>query len=194
VARRIAVSLSLSLSFAALAAAANDASADAGSVGVMVDAGVPDGFNGSLVVRPFRPLNIHAGVGTNLISYGVRAGAQLYLLPTAISPTLSAEVGRYFPGDANEAIARLGVSADSDNPLLREVGYDYANLHLGLDFGREHFSFYIHAGFSAVRGKIRHLDELVAEDADESLTFEVGQDATANIVAPSARIGFLFFF
>jgi hypothetical protein len=194
VARRIAVSLSLSLSFAALSAAASTASADAGSIGVMVDAGVPDGVNGSLVFRPFRPLNIHAGVGTNLISYGVRAGASLYLLPTGISPTLSGEVGRYFPGDANEAANRLGVTTDSDNPVLRDVGYDYANLHLGLDFGRETFSFYIHAGFSAVRGKLRHLDELVAEDADESLTFEVKQGATANLIAPSARIGILFFF
>lgn len=193
-ARRVAFSLSLSLSFAALAAAASSAAADAGSIGVMVDAGVPDGFNGSLVFRPFRPLNVHAGVGTNLISYGVRAGASLYLLPTTVSPSLNAEVGRYFPGDANEAVNRLGVTTDSDNPLLREVGYDYANLHLGLDFGRETFSFYIHAGFSAVRGKLRHLDELVAQDADESLTFEVTQDATANLIAPSARIGFLFFF
>lgn len=160
----------------------------------MVDAGVPDGVTGSLVFRPLRPLHVHAGVGTNLISYGVRAGASLYLLPFAVSPSLSAEVGHYFAGDANDAAYRVGLTDDSDNPLLREVGYDYANLHLGLDFGRERLSFYIHAGMSAVRGKLKHLDEVIAEDADETLTFEVRGDPTVRLVTPSARIGFLFFF
>ena len=193
VGRRLFISTSLSLSFLAVAAAGT-AQAGPGPVGVMVDMGVPDGLNGSIVVRPIRPLNLHLGMGTNLISYGVRAGATLYVLPTSITPSLNAEAGRYFPGDANAAANRLGLSSDSDNPLLREVGYDYGNLHLGLDIGRERFSFYIHAGLSTVRGKLRHLDEMVSEDADEDLTIEVRQDATATLVGPSGRIGFLFFF
>ena len=160
----------------------------------MFDVGVPDGLTGSAVYRPHQLVNVHGGLGTNLISVGLRAGATLYVLPTMVSPTVNVEVGHYFAGDANATANRLGFTDDSDNPILREVGYDYANLHLGVDVGRQRMSFYFHAGFSALRGKLHNLDELVAEDASEGLTVRVGEDATASIVAPSARIGFLFFF
>ncbi len=194
--RRIVFSTALSLAAAAaaLTSSSRPAAAEPGSLGVMLDAGVPDGVTGSLVFRPLSLLHVHAGVGTNLISYGVRGGASLYLLPFAISPSINAEVGRYFAGNANDAAYRVGLTDESDMPLLREVGYDYANLHVGLDFGRERMSFYIHAGMSAVHGKVKHLDELIAEDADEGLSFEVNGDPTVRIVTPSARIGFLFFF
>lgn len=189
--------LSTALSLAAAAvitSSSRPAAAEPGSLGVMVDAGVPDGLTGSLVFRPLSMLHVHGGVGTNLISYGVRGGASLYLLPFAISPSLNAEVGRYFAGNANDAAYRVGLTDEGDMPLLREVGYDYANLHLGLDIGRERLSFYIHAGMSAVRGKVKNLGELIAEDADEDLTFEVNGDPTVRLVTPSARLGLLFFF
>lgn len=160
----------------------------------MVDAGVPDGLTASLVYRPIRPLNVHAGLGTNLIGLGVRLGATYYILPTTVAPSVSVELGHYFAGDANATFNRLGITSDSDSPLLREVGYDYANLHLGVEVGRERMSFYFHAGFSALRTTLHNLDEVVAEDANEDLTFRVGEDPTASVVGPSARIGFLFFF
>jgi hypothetical protein len=190
VVRRIAISSSLALSWLAAASV----HADPGSLGVMLDAGVPDGLTGSLVYRPLRPLNLHAGVGTNLIGIGVRAGASLFLLPTVVAPSLNAEVGHYFAGDANQTMSRLGIDSDSDSPVLREVGYDYANLHLGLHVGRDRMSFYIHAGFSFLRGTVHNLDEMVAEDANDSLTFRVDEDPVATVVAPSARLGLVVFF
>ena len=160
----------------------------------MLDAGLPDGVNGSLVYRLFRPLQIHAGGGTNLISMGVRAGAQLYLLPTVVSPSLSVEAGHYFAANANAFANRLGVTSDSDNPLLRDFGYDYANLHLGLDLGRDRYSFYVHAGLSAIRAKLHNFGESVSDDARDGISVEVRQDPTATFIVPSARMGFLFFF
>lgn len=192
VGRHIAIAIVLATS--SLAARAATAHAAPGSVGVMFDAGVPDGLTGSVVYRPLRLLNVHGGLGTNLISVGVRAGASLYVLPTLVSPTINVEVGHYFAGDANATANRLGLTEDADSPILREVGYDYANLHLGLDVGRDRMSFYLHAGFSALRGKLHNLDELVAENASDDLTVSIGGDATASIVAPSARIGFVYFF
>jgi hypothetical protein len=38
--------------------------------GVMADAGVPDGANASLVVRPFAWVRAHGGGGTNMIWTG----------------------------------------------------------------------------------------------------------------------------
>jgi hypothetical protein len=185
VVRRFAITVSLAVS--SLATAAATAQASPGNLGVMFDAGVPDGLTGSVVYRPLRPVNVHAGLGTNLISLGVRAGASVYLMPTAIAPSLSGEIGHYFAGDATAIVG-------SDSPILREVGYDYANLHAGLEVGRERMSFYVHAGFSALRGKLNNIDEVVEEEASDTLTIRVGDDATASLVAPSARIGFLYFF
>jgi hypothetical protein len=194
VGRRIA--LSVALSFTVLATFAGGARADVipGRLGVMVDAGVPDGFNGSVVWSPVDPLHVHAGLGTNLISMGLRAGATVFILPTTISPTASIELGHYFPGDANAAAERFGLGDDDDNPLLREIGYDYANFHLGVNVGRERFSFYLHAGFSALRGTLRNLDDAVEEDADPEITVQIGESPTASVILPSARLGLLFFF
>ena len=188
------ISLAFVLATSSLAAVAARAHAAPGNLGVMVDAGVPDGLTGSVVYRPLRLVNVHAGLGTNLIGVGLRAGATLYVLPTAVAPTLNVEAGHYFAGDANATANRLGLTDDSDSPLLREFGYDYANLHVGVDVGRDRMSFYFHAGFSFLRGTLHNLDEVVAEDANEDLTVRIGEDATISIVTPSARIGFLFFF
>lgn len=159
----------------------------------MIDAGAPDGAHGSLLYRPARWLNLHAGVGSNLISIGVRGGATVYLLPTRVTPSLNVDVGRYQAGDANAAMRRLGVGGDSNDPLLREVGYDYGDLHLGLDFGRERVSFYIHGGLTAMRGRIRNAGDAL-DPGEDGPTIEVRQDPIATIVAPSARLGFLFYF
>ena len=186
--------LGLCLSFCTALASAGTAQASPRNMGVMVDAGVPDGFNGSFVYRPVPRINVHAGLGTNLVSMGLRAGASLYVLPTHVTPSVNIEAGHYFSGNANNTANRLGLASDSDSPILRQFGYDYVNFHLGVDVGRERFSFYFHAGFSALRGTLHNLDEVVAEDANEDLTFRVGEDATASAWTPSGRFGFLYYF
>jgi hypothetical protein len=125
-----------------------------------------------------------------------------------VSPSLNVEAGRYFRGDANKALVRLGLAEESNDPLLREVGYDYANLHVGIDIGRQRMSFYIHAGLSQIRGTITNLDEAIRNDAAESeeegspqepmemneLDVEIRRPPTITIVTPSARIGLVVFF
>src|SRR5438105_2350281 len=54
-------------------------------VGVMMDAGAPDGANASLVFRPLSWLRAHGGGGYNMISKGIRAGATL--LPFGSGPS-----------------------------------------------------------------------------------------------------------
>ena len=44
-------------------------------LGLMVDAGLPDGANAALVFRPFRWLRAHGGGGYNMVSPGVPAQA-----------------------------------------------------------------------------------------------------------------------
>jgi hypothetical protein len=113
--------------------------------GVMADAGVPDGANASLVFRPLAWLRAHGGGGANTISKGVRAGVTL--LPFGAGPSATLEAGHYFDGDANGLAQRFAGSTFS-SPLLERVGYDYANAHLGLDFGTRRVVFYLHGGMS----------------------------------------------
>src|SRR5258708_7826983 len=54
-------------------------------LGLMADAGIPDGMQGSLVLRPFKVLRASVGGGYNMISKGVRVGATL--LPFGRGPS-----------------------------------------------------------------------------------------------------------
>jgi hypothetical protein len=162
----------------------------------MVDAGVPDGLTGSLVFRPLSRVAVHAGASHNSISPGVRAGVSLQPFLWVVRPSINAEAGHYFPGDANVALRRIGATDPEAeaNPLLDEVGYSYANFHLGLEFGRSRATFYIHAGFSAIHTRLRNIDEALDDGDDMSGTsVEVREDPTVNLWAPSARLGLIIF-
>src|SRR5262245_56202837 len=87
------------------AAPPSDASTPLPLVGVMLDAGLPDGANASLVLRPVSWLRAHAGGGTNAISPGVRVGATL--LPFGSGPSATIEGGHYFEGNANGLAQRF---------------------------------------------------------------------------------------
>src|SRR4051812_24566732 len=67
--------------------------------GLMVDAGVPDFMQGSIVLRPEKWLRASVGGGYNMISKGVRGG--LSILPFGRGPSATVEVGHFFEGDAN---------------------------------------------------------------------------------------------
>src|SRR5262249_47189093 len=111
--------------------------------GLMLDAGVPDGANASLVFRPAAWVRAHGGGGTNLIAPGVRAGVSLMPLP---GMSLNAEGGHYFRGDANGLARMLSGDGTVDVPALRDVGYDYANFHLGLELTFSWLTLYVHGG------------------------------------------------
>jgi hypothetical protein len=190
---RIANTILLSSLALLLFAAQAEAKGDNRRFGVMLDAGLPDGANGSLVYRPWSWLRVHAGGGYNLVSPGVRAG--LTLAPFSGSATLTANIdgGRYFIGDANP-LARMLTGDDSVNvAVLREVGYDYANFHAGFEWGRQWATFYIHAGMSYVHSEIRNANATFS-DIDPSTTFEFKGDPKVNVWTPSLRLGLIVYF
>jgi hypothetical protein len=164
-------------------------------VGVMMDAGVPDGANASLVFRPYSWLRAHGGGGYNMISPGIRAGATL--VPFASGPSATIEAGHYFDGDAN-GLARRFAGSTFSSALLERVGYDYANAHLGLDFGSSRVVFYIHGGMSYIRAQIHNFDTVVASEASEnggngSTEISVKKDPTVTAWVPSAKLGLIVY-
>jgi hypothetical protein len=163
--------------------------------GVMLDAGLPDGANASLVLRPYSWLRAHGGGGTNAIGAGVRAGVTL--MPFGSGPSATLEAGHYFDGNAN-GLARRFAGSTFSSALLERVGYDYANAHLGLDFGSERVTFYIHGGMSYIRAQIHNFDSIVASTASDNgsngaTEISITKDPTIQAWIPSAKLGLIVY-
>jgi hypothetical protein len=159
-------------------------------IGLMVDAGVPDGAIGSLVVRPWQWIRGYAGGGSNSVSRGWRGG--LSLVPFGAGPSVSVEYGHYNDGDANGLVRRL-VSGDfAGSPLLERIGYDYVNAHAGLDFGGKNVIFFVHGGISKVWANIHNLNQ--AMKSSGSTTIEVASDPKVTVVGSSLKVGLIVFF
>ena len=163
-------------------------------LGVMRDAGLPDGANAALVVRPLRWLRVHGGGGYNMISPGVRAG--LTLLPFGSGPSATLEAGHYFDGNANGLVRRFA-GQSFQNVLLDRVGYDYANAHLGLDFGSRRATFYIHGGMSYLRAKVHTFDSVLESEASSTgasgTEVSIKQDPIVRAWFPSVKLGLIVY-
>jgi hypothetical protein len=170
-------------------------------LGVMADAGIPDGLQGSVVLRPLKWLRGSVGGGYNMISKGVRVGATL--LPFGRGPSGTLEVGRYFEGDANTAAAKVfgpGTQSSVFGPALQRVGYDFVNAHLGLDFGYKRVTFYIHGGMSYVRAQVHNVDQVLNNTPSidgqnaNGTQVTVPRGGTIKYIGPSAKIGLIVYF
>jgi hypothetical protein len=167
------------------------------TIGLMVDAGLPDGMNGSLIFRPTSWLRTHAGGSYNLISSGLRAGVAL--IPFGSGPSLTLEGGHYFDGNANGLAKKFAGASFKDNALLERIGYDYANAHLGLEFGSQRVTFYIHGGMSYIRASVHNVDQVVQQQAASSglggsdTTVSVKQDPVIKAWTPSAKLGLIVY-
>lgn len=182
---------------AAAAPLAKSAEKPLPKLGLGLDAGVPDGVAVSGVYRPFRWLRTELGGSYNMISKGVRGGVTL--LPFGMGPSATLEAGRYFEGDANGIAAKF-TGGSSDNAILQRIGYDYANAHLGLDFGMRRVVFFIHGGLSYIRANIHNINSeisggMAAGDMGSTggTTVSFNQDPSVRIITPSVKLGFVFY-
>jgi hypothetical protein len=164
-------------------------------VGLMVDAGLPDGMNGSLVLRPISWLRTHVGGSYNMISSGVRAGVAL--IPFGAGPSLTLEAGHYFDGNANGLAKKFAGGSFKDKAILERIGYDYANAHLGLDFGSRRVTFYIHGGMSFIRATVHNVDAMIQQEtgsgAGSGTQVSVKQDPVVKAWTPSAKLGLIVY-
>lgn len=153
-------------------------------LGLMLDAGVPDGANLSLVYRPFHWLRFHAGPSYNLVSVGVRGGVSLIPFDEWISPSLVVEGGHFFPAQLSGFVEGvLGLSSDG---LPEWAQYSYANVHLGLEFGSPDFVFYLRGGYSFI-------DAYLTPSSSPGDGVRLEGDAHVTAFAPSAKLGFVIY-
>jgi hypothetical protein len=141
-----------------------------------------------MVYHPQGWLRLHAGAGYNLISPGVRAGVSVMRVRGAVRPALIIEGGRYFDGDANPLMQQLTGDPDYHEESMSQVGYDWASAHLGLELGTSHVRFFLHAGVSEIRSRVRDAGTM---GSDAGVRFE--QDPRLRGRVPSARLGLIFY-
>jgi hypothetical protein len=118
-------------------------------LGVMLDAGLPDGAVVSGVYRPWPFARFDAGLGYNLIGFGLRAGATAAPWRLAVTPILRAELGHTFESDAASFVGNFATLDTTEKLVLSKVGYTYASLQLGAEFGApDRAIFFVRGGLS----------------------------------------------
>jgi hypothetical protein len=175
---------------ASLVALAPEAVADR-RYGVSLDAGVPDGANASLIYRPWSFARLHLGGGHNYIAPGIRMG--LTLIPWGSGISASVDAGHYFRGDANPLARMLTGDASVEVASLRDLGYDYANFHLGYEYGRKWATVYVHGGMSYLKGVMKNANETFG-DVDDYTKVMFRGDPKVGVWTPSVRLGLIVYF
>ncbi len=160
-------------------------------IGVMTDVGVPDGATLSLVFRPVAPVRVSVGASHNLVGPGVRAGITIAPIPAFVSPTLSLSAGHFAERDANPVARMVTGDPTYSSPSLERFGYDFADAHVGLSFGRRRASFYIDGGVTRIVGNVHDLAAPSGADAMASISYT--EDPTVTITTLSARIGLVVY-
>jgi hypothetical protein len=162
-------------------------------LGFVLETGLPNGMMGSVVYRPLGWLRTHLGAGYNLVSVGLQGGATL--IPFGWGPSLTLEAGHYFEGDAN-GLVRMASAGFEDSVLLERVGYDYASAHLGLEFGEETFTFFVHGGMSYVAMDVNNIDVALQDATGSDASgpqLRIDETPSVSAFVPSLKFGFLMY-
>jgi len=164
-------------------------------IGVMADAGLPDGLMGALVVRPLSQLRLHVGGGSNSAGPGIRGG--ITALPFGSGISFSVEGGRYRDSDANALIQLFFKGAGGFSSYVGKASYNFWNAHTGLDFGERDVVFFLHAGFTFVAATLKDVavpaEVLPASSAAGSTTVEFKEDPKLRLLSPSAKLGLILY-
>lgn len=169
-------------------------------LGLMADAGVPDGANAALALRATRWLRLHLGGGHNTVSAGMRGGVTV--LPFGAGPSLSLDVGHYRDGDANGVVRGFVGTNKFLTPLFERIGYTYVNTQLGLELGRGSLQFFVHGGFSYLRATIHNANSALegrrttgsTSAATGTTSVRITQDPIVRAWVPSVKLGMVVYF
>lgn len=150
-------------------------------LGVQSDVGVPDGATFGFVARPgLSWAKLTAAYSYNVINSGFRGGICIDPVKFVVSPSLTIEAGHVFAGELNGGWFGL-----SRNP---QVGYDYANLHLGVEVGvRDRWRLFLHGGFSRIFLRAEDLEK-ASDDGTRVIIERANADAT---VFGTVKAGFV---
>jgi hypothetical protein len=166
-----------------------------GTFGLIAGVGVPDGGTLGLGWRPVRALRLEASFAHNYISPGYRGGVTYIMLHSWATPTLSVGYGHFDERDANPAIRTITGDATFDSAMLSHFGYDYGDARVGLELGRKHFTFFLHAGITRVTAQIHDVAEAsnMAAQQSGSMVTVTSTDPNVRLWAPTVDLGFVVY-
>lgn len=158
--------------------------------GLLADAGFPSGASLSAVFRPVPSVRFFAGPAWNYVGFGVQGGVAVVPWHFAITPVLSAEVGRYFGADVS-FIASDGSGVPKElKPLLEDMSYSYGALHAGIELGSQSgLTFSLRAGLAYVSLKARG-----TATTDSGGTTVQFSDPRVRSTLPSVKLGLHYWF
>jgi hypothetical protein len=162
-----------------------------GRFGALVDVGLPEGVAVSAAFRPVPMVRLFAGPAWNYLAFGIQGGVSVAPWRLAVTPVLTAEVGRYFGANAS-FLARGGQGVPSElSPLLKDMSYTYGAIHAGIELGSQRglsFAFDVGLGYVALdaKGAVTKTDSSGA-----TATF---RDPRVRATLPSVKLGFHYWF
>lgn len=135
--RPAALALALLVALPAKAAGADPSPPDAVRWGLELSGGFPQGAALSAVFRPVDHVRFWAGPAWNYVGFGIQGGVAVVPWHLALTPVLSAEVGRYFGADVS-FVASEGQGVPPElRPLLSDMSYAYGALLAGVELGSQ---------------------------------------------------------
>jgi hypothetical protein len=163
-------------------------------LGLLVDAGFPEGLSASAVWRPTSTVRLWAGPAWNVVAWGVQGGVTVIPWQLGISPLLSVEGGRYFSPDASFLARNSSGIPEELEPLLRDVSYDYFAVHVGVELGtRDAFALSLRAGLARVSLQARGTTT-VTDTSGGSSTEVTFTDPRLVGTLPSVKLGLQLWF
>ncbi|MBI5549837.1 MAG: hypothetical protein HY901_38615 [Deltaproteobacteria bacterium] len=158
--------------------------------GAQIDAGLPEGFGGSLLFRPWYFLRANFGVVTNTAAAGIRGGLTLIPFRFYVTPTLGFEAGHLFEGDLNGTLQAILSEAEMPEGMLERVSYSFYSGHLGLELGApDRFVVYLRGGLSRVDATLQG----TVQQLSGSAYLDPGE-VHVELTIPSAKLGMLLYF
>jgi hypothetical protein len=182
------------LSLSPLAARAEGLAKQPPRWGLKIEGAFPEGLAASAVFRPVSEVRLWAGPAWNYVAWGVQGGVTLVPWHLGISPLLSLEAGRYMNADATFLAKTSSGIPQQVKPLLKNVSYDYAAAHLGIEIGtRDAFAISIAAGLAyvALTANGTTSTEGNVNGAPATVTF---RDPHLHGTVPSAKLGLQLWF
>lgn len=155
-------------------------------LGLLVDAGVPDGAGISVAYRPWSWLRLQGGGIYNTVNGGFRGGVTLLPFYSWFTPTLTVEAGHYSGGDASSVTRRF-----SNDPRLTNafnVAYNFENAHLGVEVGSPRWvAFFLRAGLSYVQ-MTADVQPMISDSTIRAQPLQI------KLIMPSVKLGLVMYF
>jgi hypothetical protein len=122
----------------------------------------------------------------------MQVGVAVTPLRWAVSPVLEASYGHFFGADLNKVIKNVPTEV---KPLVTDVGYDYFNGQVSLEFGSPRgYSFSLGLGLSYLRSNVTGTTTVVRNQGTPDEATVTVSNPRIRAVTPSLRFGMLYYF